>query len=100
MESNYIRNNRDVTTNNINNDNVVKITNLDLYSNQYDEQILVHNMCKLSPHSILTTQSNLSNNFIWNYVLNKKYHIFREDRDITLQEVLNYYPDFAKFNPH
>ena len=86
---------------NINNDNIniSKITNLDLYSNQYTEDILIYNMHKLSPHSVLTTQNNLSNEFIYNYILNKKYVIFREDRDITINEILKYFNDFGKYNP-
>ena len=80
--------------------NIIEITNLDLYNNQYNEQILIDNMHKLSPHSIIKTQDNLSNNFIVKYILNKKYAIFREDYNITLQDILIYQPNFAKFNPN
>jgi hypothetical protein len=76
-------------------DNIIsEITNLDLYSNQYDENILIHNMNKLSPHSILITQNNMSNEFISNYILNKKYFIFREDYELTLDDIINYHPNF------
>lgn len=73
---------------------ISEITNLDLYSNQYDENILIHNMNKLSPHSILITQNNMSNEFILNYILNKKYFIFREDYELTLDDIINYHPNF------
>ena len=73
---------------------ISEITNLDLYSNQYDENILIHNMNKLSPHSILITQNNMSNEFISNYILNKKYFIFREDYELTLDDIINYHPNF------
>jgi len=104
---NIINSNNNIEENNINimtgeniinSNNNIEIKNLDLYSNQYCENILIYNINKLSPHSILTTQNNLSNHFIWNYILNTKYAIFREDNDITLQEILKYYPNFKKTN--
>jgi hypothetical protein len=51
-------------------------------------------MNKLSPHSILITQNNMSNEFISNYILNKKYFIFREDYELTLDDIINYHPNF------
>jgi len=77
--------------------NKLTISNVDLYQNQFDECVLIDNIDKLSPHSILITQKNLSNEFITNYVLDPKYAIFREDYDITLPEILKYHPNFAKY---
>jgi hypothetical protein len=76
-------------------DNTKKITNLDLYSNKYDEDILIDNINHLSPSSILETQNNLSNEFISQYILNKKYFIFREDYEITINDIVNKYPNFT-----
>lgn len=81
----------------VNIQNKLIISNMDLYQNQYDEYVLINNIDNLSPHSILTTQKKLSNEFISNYILNPKYAIFREDNDITLQDILRYHPDFAKY---
>jgi hypothetical protein len=80
------------TYNDMNNN--YKITNLDLYSNQYNEKILEQNIMWLSQHTILTTQNNLSNEFIWKYILNSKYNKFKEDNDITIYDILAFYPNF------
>lgn len=70
------------------------IDNTSLDNKQYTEDILISNIHKLSMHSILTTQSNLSYDFMNNYVLNSKYHTFREDFDITLNEIKIYQPQY------
>ena len=57
-------------------DTIKTITNLDLYYGQYSVDTLAYNMNNLSPHSILTTQCALTNEFIWNYILNQKYAVF------------------------
>jgi hypothetical protein len=46
---------------------MIEIKNIDLYSNKYTEDILIYNINKLAPYSILITQNNLSNEFIINY---------------------------------
>ena len=73
-----------------------KITNMHLNYGQYSEEILINSIDKLSVHTILTTQDNLSINFINKYILNKKYHIFREDQDITKETLYIYQPDYFK----
>lgn len=77
------------------------ITNIDLNYNQYDEKTLSFNMEEgtISPYSVLKTQKDLSNEFIVEYILNEKYAVFREDRDITINKVIGLFPNFANFNP-
>ena len=75
------------------------INNISLYNNQYTEDVLISNITKLSMHSIITTQSKLSYDFINNYILNSKYHIFREDFEITLDVIKIYQPQyFTEYN--
>lgn len=71
-----------------------QITNMDLYSNQYSEQVLISNIDNLSQHTIFCTQKNLTNNFIWNYLLNSKYNKFIEDGEIMMHDILAKYPNF------
>jgi hypothetical protein len=80
--------------NNTKMNNFKKITNLELYSNKFDEDTLINNINYLSPSSILKTQHNLSNEFISKYILNKEYFIFREDYEITINDIVNKYPKF------
>ena len=75
----------------------LSITNMDLYSYQYDENTLILNMENLSPYSLLTTQKKLSNEFIFNFILNPKYYVFREDEEITIHDILRYHPNFSKY---
>lgn len=75
----------------------IEIYNIDLYSNQYDENTLIHNINKLSLYSILKTQKNISNDFIANFIINPKYSKDREDDDITLQDILKFHPNFGKY---
>jgi len=70
------------------------IQNLDLYQNQYSETILINNIRNISVHTICITQKNLSKYFISNYILNKEYHVFQEDYDITLETLKIYQPQY------
>ncbi len=78
----------------------IEIKNIDLLDNKYDEQTLKYNMEKgnLSPYMVMKHQYNLSNEFIFEYILNEKYAVFREDFDITINKIIGFFPDFAKFN--
>ena len=82
------------------NNDIKLIENKDLLFNQYDEKTLKYNMEKgtLSPYMVLTKQINLSNKFIFEYILNENYAVFIEDFDITINEVIGYFPDFANFD--
>jgi hypothetical protein len=83
-----------------NKDQIEKIENKDLLRNQYDEYILKFNMenRRITPYMVLNHQNNLSNEFIFDYILNEKYAIFDNDYDITLNIVIGIYPNFAKFD--
>ncbi len=74
---------------------IIIIYDEDLYLTQYDEEILIHNIERLSQYSIFITQEELSNNFIWNYLLNTKYNKFVEDENVTFMNVISKYPDFS-----
>lgn len=84
-----------------NNVDIKLIENKDLNSNQYDEKILRFNMERgtLTPYKVFTTQKNLSNEFILEYILNEDYAVFLEDFDITINNVICKFPNFANFNP-
>lgn len=51
----------------------------------------------ITPYYVLCFQKDLSNEFIVKYILNKKYAVFREDRDITINKIIEYFPNFDKF---
>ena len=53
---------------------------------------------KITPDSVLSTQKNLSNEFIVDYILNKEYAVFSEDYDITINMINGMYPNFRKFD--
>lgn len=82
------------------NDNKL-IKNSDLNLNQYDEKILSFNMKNgsITPYKVFSTQKNLSNEFIIEYILNEDYAIFVEDYDITINKVICKFPNFINFNP-
>lgn len=77
-----------------------EIKNIDLLNNKYDENTLKFNMenGNLSPYMVLKYQINLSNEFIFEYILNEKYAVFRNDYDITINKVIGIHPNFAKFD--
>jgi hypothetical protein len=78
------------------NQNKFVITNMDLCKkNNYGEEDLIYNIDILCPSIILKTQKKLSNNFIKNYILNEKYAKIREDSDITIYDLCNFYPNFT-----
>ena len=72
------------------------ITNMHLNYDQYSEEILINSIDNLSVHTIVITQDDLSKDFINKYILNKKYHIFREDHDITTETLYIYQPNYFK----
>ena len=69
-----------------------QINNIYLYTKRYDESVLINNIDNLSRHSILITQKNLSNNFIEKYIINSDIVLFREDDDITYNDIIKYQP--------
>lgn len=77
--------------------NNTKIKNNDLYKYHYfSEQNLIENIEELFPSTILKTQKNISDDFIVKYILSEKYAKIREDREITINELSNYFPNFSK----
>jgi len=73
-----------------------KISNIYLNYGQYSEEILINSIDQLSVYTILITQDDLSKDFINKYILNEKYHIFREDCDITKEILYIYQPNYFK----
>ena len=71
-----------------------EISNMDLYTQKYDEKILINSIENLSRHTILTTQKNLSNQFIIKYIIESEIILFREDDDITYNDIIKYQPHF------
>ena len=78
-------------------DNIIPISNKNLHEkNNYSEQVLIDNIDKLFPSVILKTQKNLSDDFIIKYILSEDYAKIREDHDITINDLSNYFPNFGK----
>jgi hypothetical protein len=79
---------------------IKEIKNEDLIFSKYNEQILKYNMeqGKITPNMVLKHQKNLSNEFIFEYIINEKYAIFMKDYDITINKVIGLHPNFANFN--
>ena len=78
------------------------IENKDLMFRQYDEYVLKFNIINknITPYMILIHQKNLSNEFLFEYVLNEKYCVFKKDFDITIDKVIGLFPNFANFDPN
>jgi len=73
----------------------ITITNNDLRNkNNYSDEILINNINYLCPSVILKTQKNISNDFIKKYILSEDYAKIREDYDITLIDLCNYFPNY------
>jgi hypothetical protein len=75
----------------------ITISNKDLREkDNYSEQDLIDNIDNLFPSIILKTQKKLSDSFIIKYILSDNYAKIREDYDITINDLCNYYPNFGK----
>ena len=72
-----------------------EITNSDLLTKIFPEEILVKNIDHLSLMTIIKTQKNLSKQFINNYIFNDKYIIFPED-DISYSDLITFQPQYYK----
>ena len=72
------------------------ITNIDLYYNQYPEEVLIDNIDNLSVYTMLTTQKKLSKNIIENYIMNPEYQTCEKEKDITLVHLKIYQPEYYK----
>ena len=70
---------------------MIIISNEDLIKQQWPENILINNIEHLYQHVIMTTQKNLSRDFIQNYLINPKYNKCEED-EITLDILMIYQP--------
>lgn len=64
---------------------------IDLYENKYDEATLKMNIYAVSLLSILKTQT-ISEDFALTYILNKKFQLTKEERNITVYDVITYQP--------
>lgn len=71
----------------------MKISNIDLFFNQYDEKTLIENFENLSPMSIIKTQKNLSKKFINNYILPRNTSENDED-EITMSILYQMLPNY------
>ncbi len=71
----------------------MKINNIDLYFNKYDENILIENIDNLIPMSIIKTQKNLSKEFIDKYILPNNISTNDED-EITMSILQQMQPKY------
>ena len=62
---------------------------IDLYNNKYNRQTLKNNIYAVNLIDILKTQK-LDITFIVRYILNNKYKVTPEEKDITIDMVLKY----------
>lgn len=64
---------------------------IDLEKNKYDEATLKMYIYSVSLLSILKTQT-ISEDFALTYILNKKFQLTKEEREITVYDVITYQP--------
>ena len=68
---------------------------LDLYNNKYDRQTLKDNIYALNFIDILKTQT-IDHTFAVRYILNPKYHLTKEDQEISIDTILFYQKHISK----
>ena len=68
---------------------------IDLYNNKYDRQTLKDNIYAVKLMDILKTQK-IDVSFVVRYILNSKYQLTDEEREINSYMVLNYQPHIDK----
>ena len=56
------------------NKNIKIVENIDLFRNQYNEEVLIYNINNLTTYDIVRTQHKLSKEFINQYILNSEYN--------------------------
>ena len=70
---------------------------LDLYVNKYDMATLTKNIYAISLIDILKTQT-ITEDFAFNYILNKKYQLTKEEEDINFTPVFYFQPHLINSN--
>lgn len=70
---------------------------LDLKHNQYDSNTLKAHIYEIDLWDILKTQK-ITEDFAWNYILNKNYQLTEEEQTITIREVLFFQPHLYNTN--
>ena len=70
---------------------------LDLYVNKYDMATLTKNIYAISLIDILKTQT-ITEDFAFNYILNKKYQLTKEEEDINFTTVFYFQPHLINSN--
>lgn len=73
------------------NETKTTITNLDLYSYRFPNDVLEKNIDSLDLMTLLKTQI-LTYEFILNYILNDKYQITPEEKTIDIYDVIHNQP--------
>jgi hypothetical protein len=68
---------------------------LDLKNNKYSMDILKENIYNIDFLDILTTQK-INENFAVNYILNEKFRLTQEEKNITIDDVLKFQPQLNK----
>jgi hypothetical protein len=77
---------------------MTKITNSDLWTNQYPTSILEENLDHLSIKQIIITQKNITKEFAKNFLLDEKYHKCDEDSFLTMQYIRDRTKNFNRDN--
>ena len=70
---------------------------LDLYNQKYDIATLTKNIYAISLIDILKTQT-IDADFAFNYILNKKYQLTKEEEDINFTTIFHYQPHLKETN--
>jgi len=69
---------------------------LDLKNYEYTEEYIIENLSKLDLTDIFKYQKTLTFNFVINYLLNEKYQITSNEKDIVIDDILRYHPYLKK----
>jgi hypothetical protein len=68
---------------------------LDLYNNKYDRQTLKDNIYAVNLIDILKTQT-IDHTFAVRYILNPKYHLTKDEEQISIDTILFYQKHISK----
>jgi hypothetical protein len=73
------------------------MSKLDLYNNKYDYNTLKKHIYQVSMVDVLKTQI-LTPPFCVKYILNSRYQLTPEEKELTIEDVLKYQPHINHFD--
>ena len=73
------------------------MSQLDLYNNKYDYNTLKKHIYQVNMVDVLKTQI-LTSEFCVKYILNTRYQLTPEEKELTIQDVLKYQPHINNYD--